>query len=644
MDHGDVIVTCEDRIAWIVMDSRTKRVNVWDNSFRTSMLHAIYEVNDLAASRTIEAAVIISGKKNVFHTGGDLGDMDYRGPKDMTIYALNESTHWIQNQIEDISVPVIAAIDGYCMGGGLEIALVCDARIARDGEKTIFSLPELGVGIIPGGGGTYRALQLIGYHALDMIYESQQLKPDEALEIGLIDRICPKEADFYRAARDFAKELTAGTAKLKRPNYDFSDLDAVMTAYETEYAARHHGRVIPGAVSLSRAIRKGVPLGKYRYLDMEKRLMVDLLFTPEKHGFANSFTLQGLASKPQKLASAGHVSVQVKTIGMVGLNENNQALIDSFLKSKTPPEKICVFAEVNLEANKITFSGIEQAEHISFQADITELTASDMIFVSSDNREDILLSIYERASEACPVVCVLEHPTDHIPEAVSKRKNFAALCPVMAPWPTKCVEIFCGPYTSTSTVDMLLDVMGNLRKIPILCRSMEGSVVQRLLSAMFTVGLRFVGDGTPAAEVDAAFLHFGYPKGLFPAMKAMGYDALCGLSHQNHSERKILETLAANGFFKEEAGMMSYADIDRIVCKGEYVRSMNELEAELLDAQLLEAKLLLDNGFVDSPRFVDMAALFACGYPKDKGGVICWGDLTGRSAALFGQSIYQDMK
>lgn len=195
MDYKNIIVTTQDYVTTIILNRPpTNSVNL---GIREELDHII---GALENSRETRAVIITGAGDKGFCAGMDVSDVANlnNGPNGNEVY----------NRIERLNKPVIAAINGYALGGGCELALACHFRIIADGARTVMGCPEVNLGITPGWGGIQRLPRVVGKSkALDMILFSKRLAPQEALAIGLVERVVPA-ADLMKEALAFAVLLT----------------------------------------------------------------------------------------------------------------------------------------------------------------------------------------------------------------------------------------------------------------------------------------------------------------------------------------------------------------------------------------------------------------------------------------------------
>ncbi len=203
--HMDV----EDGIAIIRLDQPGKPVNVISAALVTAMDDILRRLEEAEADGSVRAAVILSEKKGTWIAGADIEQFkDFRTPADAE--AASRAGQQLLNRLEQLRVPVVAAIDGAALGGGLEMALACTYRIASDSPKTKLGLPEVNLGIVPGAGGTQRLPRLIGLRAaLDLMLTGKQLDGRRARSAGIVDEVVPA-AILPVVARQVANDLAEG--------------------------------------------------------------------------------------------------------------------------------------------------------------------------------------------------------------------------------------------------------------------------------------------------------------------------------------------------------------------------------------------------------------------------------------------------
>src|SRR5512141_2843171 len=187
-----------DRIAWLTFDKPGASANALSRA-------AMEQLNEwiTGVQRASPRGLVIGSAKAGFVAGADIGEFgQVRSPEEAVPFV--RAAHAILSRLETLPFPTVAAINGYCLGGGLELALACRHRVCVDDPKTTLGFPEVMLGIHPGFGGTVRSVQLLGVTtAMDMMLTGKNLRPARALAIGLVDRVVPPD-DLRRAAKELA--------------------------------------------------------------------------------------------------------------------------------------------------------------------------------------------------------------------------------------------------------------------------------------------------------------------------------------------------------------------------------------------------------------------------------------------------------
>ncbi|MCX5850688.1 MAG: enoyl-CoA hydratase-related protein, partial [Deltaproteobacteria bacterium] len=247
MSTGEIFqLTKENGIGIVTFNMVNEPMNTWTEEAIVSFTGCI---SALEKDSSIKGAILISGKPNNFLAGANLKIIAEFNSEEGIMRALN-ALHAPFNRLSALPFPTIAAINGHCLGGGLELSLACTARIARESETTLIGLPECKVGIFPAAGGTQRLPRLIGYGAIELILRG-------------IDE-----------AKKFLAEIVAGKADLKRPVQDFSQLDDIIEMARQGVLKATKGREIPGPMMALKSMQDGLKVSLKEGLEFEKKYFV----------------------------------------------------------------------------------------------------------------------------------------------------------------------------------------------------------------------------------------------------------------------------------------------------------------------------------------------------------------------------------
>lgn len=216
--YEDVIAEVYEKSVGIVLLNRPNALNALSSSLMRELLQVLGEFDRDQEVRSI----IVTGGDRIFSAGADIKEISGLGPID----ALKGANLDYFDRIQRVGKPIIAAINGYCLGGGLELAMACDILVA--GESAKFGQPEINIGVMPGAGGTQRLTLAVGkYVAMDMILSGRQIGAGEALEKGLVSRVVPDESVMIEAKR-LALEISG-----KSPLAERVAKECVLKAFET---------------------------------------------------------------------------------------------------------------------------------------------------------------------------------------------------------------------------------------------------------------------------------------------------------------------------------------------------------------------------------------------------------------------------
>jgi enoyl-CoA hydratase/carnithine racemase len=290
----------------------------------------------LEKDKSLKGIILISGKPDNFFAGANLKMLaDLSNPDD--VRKVLQLFHGSFNRLENLGIPVVSAIHGFCLGGGLELTLAGSARIAREGRVTLIGLPECNVGVFPGGGGTQRLPRLIGTNAVELIVKGTMIPASEALRLGIIDRLIPADGDLLNAAKKFIGEIIAGKVNLKRPKQDFSKIDEIVGTLKWEAIKSARGRSLPGPMLALDAIQRGVKVSLAEGLEIEKSNFIEVVLSKESKGSINTFFLKGMTDKPRTMMTKRFIPKPLKKIAVLGFGTMGRGIVIELITNMKIP-------------------------------------------------------------------------------------------------------------------------------------------------------------------------------------------------------------------------------------------------------------------------------------------------------------------
>jgi 3-hydroxyacyl-CoA dehydrogenase/enoyl-CoA hydratase/carnithine racemase len=622
----------------------------------------------LAKTPDLKGIIFISGKPDNFLSGANLKMIsDIEKAED--VRQMLDLFHGSFAKLNAFHYPAIAAIHGHCLGGGLEFALACTARIAKEGKTTLIGLPECSVGLFPGGGGTQRLPRLIGYPALEMILKGTMMPAAKAYEAGIVDRLVPADGDLLAEAKKFLLEVIAGTAGLKRPVHDFSQIDAVAEMAQQGILKATKGRYIPGPMLALKSIHEGLKVSLEKGLELEKANFAEVVLTHQAKGSINTFFIKGMTDKPKAMMTKGFQPKPLNRAAILGFGTMGRGIAIDILRNTQIPLLVKDIPEA-LEPGKAfvrkILDGMAEKKRIKEPVDsiMARLTAVSEYSDAFKNVDIVIEAVFEDIKvkeqvyeELCKVIkddCIIASNTSSIPitsmaKYVTKPERFGGIHFFSPVWLMQLVEVIQGEQTSQDAIDNLLNFSAAIRKRPIVCRDNAGFVVNALLFPMVLETFRYLEEGNAIEKIDKAMLSFGMPVGPIRLTDEVGidipYKIFKGMGVRQETLANVVEAgrlglkKSGKGFFLKDGSVDS--EVLPLIGKRE-PRALTEeqIQEGLLVAMVKTGKDLLDRKVVDDVRMIDVGMIWGVGFPADKGGPMKWADLTGLSKKLFGKNFY----
>lgn len=655
----------EDSIGVITFDVAGDAMNTWTD---TAFKDFDEIIGELAKTPDIKGIIFISGKPDNFLSGANLKMIsDIEKAED--VRQMLDLFHGSFARLNAFHYPAIAAIHGHCLGGGLEFALACTARIAKEGKTTLIGLPECNVGLFPGGGGTQRLPRLIGYPALEMILKGTMMPAAKAYEAGIVDRLVSADGDLLAEAKKFLREVIAGTAGLKRPVHDFSQIDAVAEMAQQGILKATKGRYIPGPMLALKSIHEGLKVSLEKGLELEKANFAEVVLTHQAKGSINTFFIKGMTDKPKAMMTKGFQPKPLNRAAVLGFGTMGRGIAIDILRNTQIPVLVKDIPEA-LEPGKAfirkILDGMAEKKRIKEPVDsiMARLTAVPEYSDAFKNVDIVIEAVFEDIKvkeqvyeELCKVIkddCIIASNTSSIPitsmaKYVTKPERFGGIHFFSPVWLMQLVEVIKGEQTSQDTIDNLLNFSAAIRKRPIVCRDNAGFVVNALLFPMVLETFRYLEEGNAIEKIDKAMLSFGMPVGPIRLTDEVGidipYKIFKGMGIRQETLANVVEAgrlglkKSGKGFFLKD-GSVDPEVLPLIGKREPRALTEEQIQEGLLVAMVKTGKDLLDRKVVDDVRMIDVGMIWGVGFPADKGGPMKWSDLTGLSKKLFGKNFY----
>ena len=672
-------VSHEDGIALIAWDMPDRSMNVFtEQAIRELSLI----VDHVAATDTIRGAIIHSGKKDSFSGGADLTMLEGLGRRYAAAVAtqgqdkairdfFDETRHLtlLFRRIETCGKPFVAAIHGVCLGGAFEMALACHRRIVTSHPKTRVGLPEIKVGLFPGGGGTQRVARLMPTdHALQLLFKGDQLKPEFALKLNLVHEIVRPE-DLLDVARAVLRKgvspvapWDADTFKLPS-NKVFSAQGMMIWPAANAIYRRETYDNYPAAKAVLQSVHEGLQLPMDQALTVESRWFAHVLRTPQARAMIRSLfvSMQDLnkgARRPKTIPP-----VEIRKLGIVGAGFMGQGIasvaaragIDVIMIDRDEDSarkgRAAIEAKIAESVGKGRVSpdkGFETISRIKASADYAALAGCDLVIEAVFEDPQIKAETLARTAAIVGDTVVASNtstlPISGLAKAVPRRADFIGIHFFSPVEKMMLVEIIKGKETGERALATALDFVRKIGKTPIVVNDARGFYANRCVSAYVREGHLMLEEGIPPAMIENVARMAGMPVGPLALNDEVGIDlawrivkateAQLGADAVDPRQAALLQTMVEKeGRFGRKNGKGFYdypAEGPKRLWPGlkNFAASMRDpdtidietLKRRFLFVQALEAARTYLEGIVTDPREADVGAILGFGFAPFTGG------------------------
>ena len=658
MSEPAVTKRVDDGVAVITVNNPP--VNAISQAVRQGLMDAMAT---LASDSSAQAAVVI-GAGNVFIAGADVREF---GKPPLAPFLPD-----VIAALESSSKPVVAAIHGVALGGGLEIALGCHFRIAD--AKAKMGFPEVNLGIIPGAGGTQRLPRVAGVAAaVDLVTSGRQVGAKEAQTLGLIDAIA--DGDLLPSAKAFAKsKIGAALPRISErpvpppPAPDF---------FETEGAkVKRSARGQESPVRALEAIKAAVDLPYAEGLKRERAIFQELRDSDQAKALRHVFFAERAVSKVPGLESAKPRKVEVVAViggGTMGAGITTAALRSGLkVKMIEADDAAVARGKANVEKNLDGFvsrgrmTADSKAEHMGrFSATTDYGATSDVDLAIEAVFEDMNVKkdVFKRLDAAMKPGAVLATNTsyldiDEIAGATKRPQDVIGLHFFSPAHIMRLLEIVKPAKTGDDVIATGFEVAKKLGKTGVLSGVCDGFIGNRILAKTRRQADYMIEDGAMPWDVDKAIEAWGMAMGPFRVMDLAGLDISWAMRKRQAATRDpaeryvaIADRLCEKGWFGQKTGRGWYVyeggkaapnpEVEGIIVtesarKGITRRAIpaDEIQRRILYAMINEGARILEEGIARRPLDIDMVEIHGYGFPRWRGGPMCQADIIGLPKVL----------
>lgn len=646
----------EQNIAWLAIDVPNEKMNTLQAAFADEMKEIFAQLKDTSG---VKGMIIHSLKPDNFVAGADVRMLEACTTASEA-EALAKQGQELFQQLSDLPYPVVAAIHGPCLGGGLELALACDYRVCTDSDKTRLGLPEVQLGLLPGSGGTQRLPRLIGLlPSLDLILTGKQLRAKKAKKLGVVDACVPETILLDVAKQLIEKGKNKGKKKQSTKEKLMSG-SGLGRKFVFEQAAKKTNEKTrgnyPATVAILEVIQHGLEKGFTQGQELEAKRFGELVMSSESKALRSIFFAttemkkeNGAEAEPAAVNRVGvlggglmgagisHVSVAKAKVPVRIKDVSNDGVLNALnynYKLFEKQRKRRIISKAGLQSKMLQLSG---------GVDFTSFNHIDVVieavFEDLDLKQTMVADIEANAKpETIFATNTSSLPIHKIAEKAERPENIVGLHYFSPVEKMPLVEVIPHETTSEETISTVVALAKKQGKTPIVVKDKAGFYVNRILAPYMNEAAHILLANEPIEQLDGALLDFGFPVGPITLLDEVGVDIgakimpiLVNELGERFKGPDVFDTLLNDGRKGRKSGKGFYTykgkkkEVDKSVYKllnltPKSKLSDNDIALRCVLPMLNEAVRCLDDGIIRSPRDGDIGAIFGIGFPPFLGG------------------------
>ena len=663
-----------DGVVLLTMDDPDQSANTMNETFRRSLAAT---VDRLESERDNITGVIITSAKKTFFAGGDLRLMSRATPADAAaIFDTSSGMKRDFRRLETLGRPVVAAINGAALGGGYEIALACHHRIALDARGSQIGLPEVTLGLLPGGGGVVRTVRLFGIQnaLLNILLQGNRRKPAEALELGMIDEVVSAPEELIANAKAWIAANPEATQPWDRKGHKIPGgtpsnpgFAAHLPAFPANLRKQLKGAPMPAPRNILAAAVEGAQVDFDTAITVETRYFVELVTGQVSKNMTKAFffDLQHInsgGSRPDGYPKHTAHKVAVLGAGMMGAGIAyvcaraglevvlRDVTAEAAGKGKSYSAKLLDKA---VSRNKMTRAAADAVlARITATGTAADVAGADLVIEAVFESPELKKKVFAEIEGLVAPDAVLGSNTSTLPitdlaEGVTRPADFIGLHFFSPVDKMPLLEIIVGERTSDATLAKALDIAQQIKKTPIVVNDSRGFFTSRVIGTFLNEAVAMVGEGVPAPSIEQAGSQAGYPAPPLQLMDELtltlprkirletraGVEAAGG-TWVAHPAEAVIDRLVEEFDRKGRstgAGFYAYADGKRTGLwpglREHFTQAgaeipFQDMQERMLFAEALETVKCFDEGVLRSVPDANIGSIMGIGFPAWTGGVI----------------------
>jgi 3-hydroxyacyl-CoA dehydrogenase/enoyl-CoA hydratase/3-hydroxybutyryl-CoA epimerase len=635
-------------------------------------------VGRLESERDELRGVILASAKKTFFAGADLTELRRARPEDIEeLSAFIGGVKAQLRRLETLGRPVVAAINGAALGGGLEICLACHHRVMVDDPRAVIGFPEVQLGLLPGAGGVTRSVRMLGIvpALMGVLLQGQRLRAAPAMELGMVDEVVGSREELIPAARAWIEANPDAAQPWDRDGYKIPggtpstpSLAATLPAFPANLRKQLKGANYPAPHHIMAAAVEGAQVDFDGASAIEQRYFLDLLTGQVSKNMIQAFffdlqRVNGARGRPDEIPAHTASKIVVLGAGMMGAAIAYvcaKAGIDVVLKdvSVEAAQRGKGYSQ-GLVEKAVSRGRSTQAdadallERITPTDDPAAAQGADLMIEAVFEDPRVKLEVYREVEPQLAPDALLGSNTSTLPigelaEGVSRPEEFIGLHFFSPVDKMPLLEIIRGARTSDETTFRALDFAKQIKKTPIVVNDSRGFFTSRVIGTFINEGIAMLAEGVPAATIEQASTQAGYPAPVLQLTDELNMELMVrirnatrdaaiagGQTPESHPAFEVVDRMIAAGRAGRlrGAGFYEYQDGRRVglwsglrelfpPVDDPSTLSLKDLEERMMFIESLESVKCLDEGVIESVADANIGSIMGIGFPGWSGGVL----------------------
>jgi len=665
-----------DGIVTLTLDDPTGSANVMNEHYKESMHNAVEKLARLVAEEPDSVTgVVITSAKKTFFAGGDIKAMINAGPENAAeIFAEVEGIKADLRKLETLGKPVVAAINGAALGGGLEIALACHHRIAADVKGSAIGLPEVSLGLLPGGGGLTRTVRMFGIQNafVNVLSQGTRFNPKKAKDVGLVDELVGSAEDVVPAAKAWIKAnpdkhtqpWDAQGYKMPGGTPASPALAAILPSFPSLLRKQIKGTNMPAPRAILAAAVEGAQVDFDTASRIESRYFTSLVTGPVAKNMIQAFFFDLQAINAGGSRPEGIGKTPIKKIGVLGAGMMGAGI--AYVSAKAGFE--VVLKDVTIEAatrgkgysEKIEAKALERGRttkeksdallgRITPTADAKDFAGVDFVIEAVFESQELKHKVFQEIEDIVDPNAVLGSNTSTLPitglaTGVKRQEDFIGIHFFSPVDKMPLVEIIKGEKTSDEVLARVFDYTLAIGKTPIVVNDSRGFYTSRVIGTFINEALAMLGEGVEPASIEHAGSQAGYPAPPLQLSDELNMELMhkiavatrkgvedAGGVHVAHPAEAVVEKmieigrpsrLSGAGFYEYVDGKRTqlWPGLRETFNSGSSQPPLQDMIDRMLFAEALETQKCFDEGVITTTADANIGSIMGIGFPPWTGG------------------------